>query len=68
VWEGGFDEAAWGAAGGLSETCLRRRNSAPNAKTNLSKTNMDQQERLEYADLTKSLFRLSPAKLHISNF
>ena len=38
VWEGGFDEAAWGAAGGLSEFfCIGTGQPAPNLKTNLSR-------------------------------
>jgi hypothetical protein len=70
VWEGGFDEAAWGAAGGLSElVCRGTDQSAPNVKT---KTFL---KRIRLArnvfndeDLTKTLFLLSPAKLHISVF
>ena len=70
VWEGGFDEAAWGAAGGLSElVCRGADQSAPNVKT---KTFL---KRIRLArnvfndeDLTKTLFLLSPAKLHISVF
>jgi hypothetical protein len=48
VWEGGFDEAAWGAAGGLSEFSV----AAPINRRQISKQSLSQataigEERLE---------------------
>jgi hypothetical protein len=69
VWEGGFDEAAWGAAGGLSRfICSGTGEPAPNSKTNLSEARTNNQEPLEQTDRIKSFRRLSPAKLHTSIF
>jgi len=48
VWEGGFDEAAWGAAGGLSEFfSIGTGQPAPNLKTNPSSVEAINHERLQ---------------------